>query len=182
MPTTRSISREAFQSGLYDAQDVLAEADDVANMAKRSKYLVASPGKMDLPEETWDQVEIGYRFFEGAAADAMMIGQSADLEAFRELFPWTDAVVEIQLDGSNVLDVISDLDSNPARVSAINRRNAAESLLRHDLIHRWKKIFQLSGIEPLPRMTAREAYSKSLANAAFHAPEAGASSGYANDD
>jgi hypothetical protein len=127
-------------------------------------------------------VEIGNRYFEGAAAGAVMIGQAADCEAFRELFPWPDAVVEMQPNGSDALDVVADLDSNPARVCAINRRNAAESLLRHDWIHRWKKIFQLSGIEPSPGMTAREEHLKSLAHAALHAPvRRGLSLGYANE-
>ena len=152
--------------------DYKQHRDLFANMAKRSKYFLVSPGKMNCPEETQGQVEIGYRYCEGAAAGAVMIGQAADCEAFRELFPWPDAVVEIRPDGSDVLDVLADLDSNPARVSAISRRNAAESLLRHDWIHRWKKIFQLSGIEPSPGMTAREEHLKSLADAALHAPEA----------
>ena len=49
-----------------------------------------------------------------------------------------------------------------------------ESMLRHDWIHRWKQIFQISGIEPSPGMTAREALLKRLAGVALHAPKAGA--------
>ena len=32
-----------------------------ANMAKRSRYSLVSPAKMDSPDETRGQVEIGYR-------------------------------------------------------------------------------------------------------------------------
>ena len=167
---------------VYDSYQATAKAETIdfkqhrdlfANMAKRSKYFIVSPAKMNRPEETRGQVEIASRYFEGAAAGAVMIGQAPDCEAFRELFPWPDAVVEIQPDGSDALDVLADLDSNPARVRAISRRNAAESLLRHDWIHRWKRIFQLSGIEPSPGMTAREEHLKRLADAALHAPEGG---------
>lgn len=175
---------------VYDSYQAMAKMEPIdfkqhrnlfANMVKRSKYFIVSPAKMNQPEETRGQVEIGSRYFEGAAAGAVMIGQAADCEAFREQFPWPDAVVEMQPDGSDALDVLADLDSNPARVCAISRRNAAESLLRHDWIHRWKRIFQLSGIEPSPGMTAREERLKGLANAALHASEAGASLGCVND-
>ena len=183
-------SRKGELFYVYDSYKAMAKMEPIdykqhrdlfANMAKRSKYFLVSPGKMDRPEETRGQVEIGFRYFEGAAAGAVMIGQAADCEAFRELFPWPDAVVEIQPDGSDALDVLADLDSNPARVSAISRRNAAESLLRHDWIHRWKKIFQLSGIEPSQGMTAREEHLKGMADAAQYAPEAGRPLGYVND-
>jgi hypothetical protein len=141
-----------------------------ANMAKRSTYFVVSPAKMDSFQETRGQVEMGHRYFEGAAAGAVMIGQAADSEAFRELFSWPDAVVEIQPNGSDTLSVLADLNANPERVAAISRRNALESLLRHDWLYRWKTIFQLSGIEPSPGMTAREEQLKGLAHAALCGP------------
>ncbi len=167
---------------VYDSYQAMAKMEPIdfkqhrdlfANMAKRSKYFIVSPAKINRPEETGGQVEIGYRYFEGAAAGAVMVGQVPDCEAFRVWFPGPDAVVEIRPDGSDALDVLANLDANPGRVRAISRRNAAEFLLRHDWIHRWKRIFQLSGIEPSPGMTAREERLKGLANAALHACEAG---------
>lgn len=170
-----ALLRAASERGLfyvYDSYQAMASMEPIdyrqhrdlfANMAKRSKYFLVWPGKMNLPQETRGQVEIGYRYFEGAAAGAVMVGQAADCQVFRDLFPWPDAVIEIKPDGSDALDVLADLASNPARVSEINRRNAAESLLRHDWIHRWKKIFEVSGIVPSPGMTAREEHLRSLA-------------------
>jgi hypothetical protein len=180
----RGLLRAVSERGLfyiYDSFKAMAKMEPIdfkqhrdlfANMAKRSKYFIVSPAKMNLPEETRGQVEIGYRYFEGAAAGAVMIGQAADCEAFREWFPWPDAVVEIRPDGSDVLDVLANLDANPGRVRAISRRNAQEALLGHDWIHRWKRIFQVCGIEPSPGMTAREERLKGLANAALHTCEA----------
>jgi len=40
----------------------------VANIAKRSRYFMVNPGKIDEPLETHGQREIGSRFFEGLAA------------------------------------------------------------------------------------------------------------------
>jgi hypothetical protein len=141
-----------------------------ANIAKRSRYFLVAPAKMDATEETRGQVEMGHRYFEGAAAGAVMIGQAADSEAFRESFSWPDAVVEIRPDGSDTLRVLAELDAEPERVAAIGRRNAVESLLRHDWLHRWMTIFELCGLEASPRMKAREERLKGLAHAALSGP------------
>lgn len=137
--------------------------DLFANMAKRSQYFVVAPAKMNLPEDTRGQVEIGYRYFEGAAAGAVMIGQTPNCEAFREAFPWPDVVMPIEADGSDVIDILNAFESDPARVAAISQRNAAAALLRHDWVYRWKEVFRVVGIEPSPRMVARETHLKDLA-------------------
>jgi hypothetical protein len=142
--------------------------DLFANMAKRSRCFVVAPPKMDVPGETQGQVEIGYRYYEGASAGAVMIGQAPDCEAFRELFPWQDAVVSIQPDGSDVMEVLSGFACEPERASAISRKNAAEALLHHDWVYRWHEIFRVAGIEPSPRMAARERRLRDLADLALN--------------
>jgi hypothetical protein len=82
---------------------------------------------------------------------------------FRELFPWPDAVIDIRPDGSDVLEIMSELQAEPERRSEINRRNASEALLRHDWIHRWLAIFEIAGIEPSEGMKARVAHLKERA-------------------
>ena len=139
-------------------------------MAKRSRYFMVAPGKVDQPGETRGQVEIGYRYYEGAAAGAVLIGQPPDTEGFRETFPWKDAVVPVAPDGSDVADVLRKLDADPERVNRISRRNAAEALLRHDWLYRWKEIFRVAGVEPSPGMQAREQRLKELASVAFAEP------------
>jgi hypothetical protein len=176
----KALLRAVQEDGLfyvYDSLQAMAKMAPIdprqhrelfANIAKRSKYFVVSPGKMNLPEETRGQVEIGYRYFEGAAAGAVMIGQAADCEAFRELFPWPDAVVEIRPDGSDVLNVLADLASDTTRASRIGLMNTAQSLLRHDWIHRWNRIYDVAGVAPSAGMKARGQYLKELADAALH--------------
>lgn len=144
--------RRIAESHVYDHRQ---HRDLYANLSKRSRYFVVAPGKMDVPEETQGQVEIGYRYYEGAAAGAVLIGQAPDSEAFRQLFPWPDVVMEIRPDGADVVQVLADLGSDPARASAIGRRNAAEAMLRHDWCCRWNEILRVAGMEPLPRMTER---------------------------
>jgi len=144
--------------------------DLFANVAKRSRCFMVAPGKMDDPV-TRGQVEVGYRFYEGAAAGTVLIGQPPNCEAFREEFPWPDAVVPIQPEGSDVLEVLAKLGSEPARTSAISRRNTAEALLHHDWVYRWKEMFRLVGLEPLPGMAARERRLKELADLVTNATD-----------
>jgi hypothetical protein len=137
-----------------------------ANIAKRSWYFVVAAAKMDLLEERRDQVEIGYRYYEGAAAGTVMIGEAPDCEEYKELFGWPDAVVRIQPDGSDIITVLKDLRSDPKRMAAISKRNAKETLLNHDWAYRWNKMFRVAGIEPSPRMAARERLLRDMADLA----------------
>jgi hypothetical protein len=134
-----------------------------ANIAKRSRYFVVAPAKMDALSEIRGQVEVGSRYYEGAAAGTVMIGEVADCEAYRDLFGWPEAVIQIRPDGSDLTAVLSDLDSDPERIAAISRRNAKEALLRHDWAYRWNEMFRVAGIKPSPRMAARERRLKDMA-------------------
>ena len=135
-----------------------------ANIAKRSRYFVVSAAKMDQINSTKGQVELGYRYYEGAAAGTVMIGDVPDCEAYEELFGWPEAVVRIQRDGSDTMAVISELSSNPDRVAAISRQNTTGALLRHDWLYRWNEMFRIAGIEPSPRGALREQRLKDLAD------------------
>ena len=154
---------DTFGGSMSDVLNYREHRDFFSNMAKRSRFFVVAPAKAGTPEETGGQVEIGARYYEGAAAGAVMIGQAPECEAFQELFPWQDAVITLQADGSNVGKVLSSLRADPGRISSISRRNAAESLLRHDWVYRWKEILRVAGIEPSPRMKLRERRLRDLA-------------------
>ncbi len=155
---------DTFPGADMEAYDHQQHRALLANMAKRARYYMVAPAKMDCMDETRGQIEFGSRFYEGAAGGAVMIGEKPDCDAFKELFPWPNAVIPIQGDGSDVLDVLARLDSRPEQTAAIGRRNAAEVLLRHDWIYRWKQIFRAAGVEPSPAMTAREGRLRQLAN------------------
>jgi len=138
----------------------------IANTAKRSRYFHVAPAKMDVPEETKGQSEIGFRYYEGSAAGAVMVGQVPDCEPFQAMFGWPDSVIEIKPDGSDVAAVLSRLEADRERVSAIGRRNAAEALLRHDWLYRWKRIYEIVGLSVTGEMRLREDRLKTLAEAA----------------
>jgi hypothetical protein len=159
---------DSFPGADTEPFDYLQHRDLFANIAKRSRYFMVAPGKID-DVEAKGQVELGYRYYEGAATGAVMIGQLPDNVQAREMFPWPDAVVPIQPDGSDVLEVLTKLGREPERFLAMSRRNAAEALLRHDWLYRWKEIFRVAGFEPTPGMVARERRLKDLAEIAASA-------------
>ena len=153
----------ASNTGVYDHRQ---HRDLYANMAKRSRYFVVSAAKMD-DEATRGQIEVGYRYYEGAAAGTVMIGQAPDCGAFRELFDWPEAVIPMQLDGSDVVTTLNGLNSDPARTWAIRQRNTVGALSRHDWVYRWKEMFRVAGIQPLPGMARREASLRKLCEPVF---------------
>jgi hypothetical protein len=155
---------DTLGGSMSDALNYREHRDFFSNMAKRSRFFVVAPAKMGLPEETGGQVEVGARYYEGASAGAVMIGHAPECEAFQKLFPWQDAVIPLQADGSDVNKVLSSFAAEPGRISAISRRNAAEALLRHDWVYRWKEILRVAGIEPSPRMKLREQRLRDLAD------------------
>ena len=154
---------DTFGGSMSNVLNYREHRDLFSNMAKRSRFFMVAPAKAGIPEETGDQVEIGARYYEGASAGTVMIGHVPECEAFQELFPWQDAVISLQADGSDVTKVLSSLEAEPERISAISRRNAAEALLRHDWIYRWKEILRVAGIEPSPRTKLREQRLRDLA-------------------
>jgi hypothetical protein len=154
---------DTFGGSMSDVLNYREHRDFFSNMAKRSRFFVVAPAKAGIPEETGGQVEVGARYYEGASAGTVMIGQAPECEAFQALFPWQDAVIPLRADGSDVIKVLSSFGAEPERISAISRRNAAEALLRHDWIYRWKEILRVAGIEPSPRMKLREQRLRDLA-------------------
>jgi hypothetical protein len=155
---------DTFQGADMETYDYQQHRDLFANMAKRSQYFIVAPAKMNVLDETDGQVEIGYRYYEGAAAGAVMIGQTPRSEAFTRMFQWPEVVIDIAPDGTDVIEVLARLRSQPERLSAISHRNATESLLRHDWLYRWKEMFRVAGIDPLSRMVERESRLHDLAS------------------
>ncbi len=146
-----------------DAADHREHRDLVASLAKRSRFFLVAPAKMDSLEESRGQSELGSRYYEGTAAGAVLIGRAPASDSFRELFDWPEAIVEIDPGGSDVARVLNELSNDPGRLDAISRRNAREALLRHDWAYRWDKILSIAGLEPAPALKARTDRLKGLA-------------------
>jgi spore maturation protein CgeB len=153
-------------SGDRDTLDRREHRDLYAHIAKRSRFFGVAPGKVNSPKEIRGQFDIGFRYFEGSAAGAVLVGQAPDCEPFRRHFDWPHAVVETQPDGSDTVEVISKLAAEPDRIHEISLRNVEEALRRHDWIYRWKEILRIAGLNPTPAMDAREKRLAELADRA----------------
>jgi hypothetical protein len=157
---------------LADVYDHRQHRENFANIAKRSRCFMVAPGKVDALEETRCQSEVGYRYTEGAAAGAIMIGQIPQCDAFSRMFPWQDAVIEVNPDGSDVLEVLRELRSDPDRIASITTKNATEALVRHDWIHRWMELYAEVGVAPSRGMAARKSQLQSLSEERVNQAEA----------
>lgn len=133
-----------------------------ANTAKRTKYFVVNPGKIDCPDETGGQSEIGYRFFEGAASGTIMIGEYPKNEEFKKNFNWPDVVIHLPFGSDNVDMVIDELGKQPERQDTIRTTNVAQSLLRHDWVYRWETVLKTAGLEPCPQLLERKKMLENL--------------------
>ena len=149
-PAKRSTSQLTFE-----VTDVMQHRMLLANLLKRSRYFVANRAYANLPAWTAGVHEIATRYYEGAAAGAVMVGEPPDSDEFRLQFDWPDAVVRLPFDAPEVAELVKRLDAEPARLAAIRRNSVVGALERHDWLHRWRAMLDAVGRPPTPSMLER---------------------------
>lgn len=142
----------------------------LASLLQRSRYFIANRSRVDEPEFTMGRDEIAGRFYEGAAAGTIMLGEPPRTEEFERQFGWPDAVIRLPFDSPDVGRVLVELDEDPPRLARIRRENARNAALRHDWVHRIRAVFDILGIAPTEAMLAREKRLQALATLALEAP------------
>lgn len=173
-PETHRALLDLAQSGrifyVYDSIDgeQVRDAQEhrfmYASMAKRSRYFIVNRGNVDKAGEA-HQIEFGNRFFEGAAAGTIMVGQTPANDQFRRVFDWDDVVIDLPFGSDNIGAVIEDLDKAPERQERIRRNNVVQSLLHHDWAYRWEFALKLAGLEPAAGLMSRKGRLADLAAA-----------------
>lgn len=126
-----------------------------ANLIKRSRYFMADRAKTDMPEQTNGEHVFGPRFFEGAAAGAVLVGDAPDCDTFRDYFDWPDAVIPFAYGSPGIGDLIDELDADPTRLSRARQANVGNTLERHDWMYRWQKVLDTVGMKSLPATEER---------------------------
>jgi len=137
-----------------------------AATAKRSRYFLVNPGLINQPGKRSQQIEIGNRYFEGAASGTIMVGERPHTEAFEHNFDWPDAVIHLDYGSTGIDRIINDLDRQPERQEEMRRTNVVQSLLKHDWAYRWEGVLKAAGLEPLPQLLARKEELRRLADQA----------------
>ena len=136
----------------------------LASLLKRSRYFIANRSRIDEPEHTGRHEEIAGRFYEGAAAGAVMLGEPPNAEQFRSQFGWPDAVIRMPFDCPDVERMLTDLDADPQRLARIRHENARQAALQHDWLHRLEVIFKTVDMVPTPAMSQRRRRLEELAS------------------
>jgi hypothetical protein len=170
--THHALLQVSSRDGLFYLHDSIV-ADQVidsvehrslfANIAKRSKYFMVNPGLIDRRDIRGDQIEIGNRYFEGAASGTVMVGERPETETFRQLFDWPGAMIDLPYDSTHIDAIVHDLERLPNEVETIRRTNVTQSLLRHDWVYRWESILRAVGLAPMSGLFARKERLQQLA-------------------
>jgi hypothetical protein len=165
------------ESGLFYLHDSIGGSQAInskehrallANVAKRSRYFIVNPGKIDEPEKRGNQIETSNRYLEGAASGAIMVGERPKNEIFERLFDWPEAVTQLPYDSCDIDMVIKDLDGDPERQDRIRRTSVVQALMRYDWVYRWEAILETVGLEPLQGVLERKERLRKLAEVVFH--------------
>jgi hypothetical protein len=127
----------------------------LATLLKHSRYYIANRSYVNRPEFTAGREEISPRFYEGAAAGTVMIGEAPRTEGFNRQFDWPDAIIHVPFDSPDIGRIIADLNGDPERLRAARRNNVRESALRHDWLHRIQVVVDVLDLAPSEEMRAR---------------------------
>lgn len=168
----RSLRKMAEQKEIFYIYDTIAHMETacpgehrslIADCAKRSRYFLVNKAKADREFETGGQSEVGYRFFEGAAAGTVMIGDHPETQIFEEQFGWPDSVIHVPYDTPDIAEILAELDSQPERMELARKNNVVQSLLRHDWAYRWRAVLDIAGLKPSDTLIDRQRRLKELA-------------------
>ncbi len=138
----------------------------LAALLKRSRYYIANRSRVNNPEFTAGREEISARFYEGAAAGTIMIGEEPRCETFKSQFDWPDAVIHLPYDSPDIVRILAELDADPGRVPAARRANVRHAALRHDWLHRISAAFETLGLPPTAAMQDRARRLEQIADQA----------------
>jgi hypothetical protein len=127
----------------------------LADMIKRSRFFLVNIASWHKGERTAGQQVLGCRYFEGAAAGAVLIGEGPRNASFNECFGWQDSVIPLPFDSGDIADVIAELEADPSRLERISKTNVVNSLRRHDHVYRWGQILSIAGLKETNAMEYR---------------------------
>ena len=100
----------------------------------------------------------------------MLIGRRPECALFNQHFNWPDAVIEMPVTATDVMERLYQLDVQRERIEQISRANVVNCLRRHDLVYRWNYLLRQIGVEPTPLSLEREKRLQDLADAISEHP------------
>ena len=135
----------------------------LASNLQRTRYYFANRARVNEPEYTRGRDEISGRFYEGAAAGTVMIGEAPRVDSFDQQFDWSDAVIHVPFDSPDIMRILSQLDADPARLARIRRNNITNAAMRHDWLYRVRTVFDTFQLPHTPAMFERQQRLQAIA-------------------
>ncbi len=143
--------------GAWEVTDHVEHRLAQAALLQRTKFSVVyrindEPGRLD---RTGGEESLTNRYFEALAAGTIMLGTAPASSEWSDCFPWPDSVVTLPAPAPGIVDVIEELDADPARLDRARRTAVSTFLHRHDWAHRWRDVLALVGMDEHPLLTER---------------------------
>jgi hypothetical protein len=127
----------------------------LSTLLKHSRYFIANRSFVNRAEFTAGRDEISPRFYEGAAAGTVMLGEAPRTDEFKRQFDWPDAVIHLPFDSPDIGRILADLNADTERLRTARRNNVGEAARRHDWLHRIQVVFDTLGLPHTEKMQAR---------------------------
>ena len=151
----------------FHVDDPAAHRLLLAGLLQRSRYFIANRGRINEPEFTQGHDEIAGRFYEGAAAGAVMLGEAPRTPEFRAQFGWPDAVIPLPFDSPDVARLLAARDADEERLARARVENVRQAARRHDWSARIRTILETVKVAVPAALRAREERLHALASE-FH--------------
>lgn len=134
---------------------------NLAQTLQRSKFFFTYMAKRAVTGQRSSQEEFGPRYFEGAAAGAIQVGDAVKTNpSFLASLDWDGAVVEAPFSSTGTPAILEELERNADWLEGVRRTNVANCLTRHDHLNRWDMVLKTAGLDETPAMAARRARLK----------------------
>jgi hypothetical protein len=147
----------------FHVQDPAEHRLLLASILRRSRYYIANRARANEPQFTAKGDEISIRFYEGAAAGAIMLGEPPRGGEFNNQFDWPDALIRVPFEAPQIGALLDELDRDPDRLAQIRCANVCNAALRHDWVYRLREVFESAGLQPTSKMLVREQQLQTLA-------------------
>lgn len=137
---------------------------NLAQVLQRSNVFFTYMAKRESTHQRGAQEEIGPRYFEGAAAGALQIGDVLQNHpVYRDYISWDGAVIEAPYSFADMPALIEEIGRDSSWVAEQRRANVTACLLGHDHLYRWDRVMAVAGLPETSGMKARRSRLNALA-------------------
>ncbi len=119
-----------------------AHRELLASIIQHSKLFVVDIAKFGHKDQCSGHLAWGPRQIEGMAGGAVQVGYAPETPDYYQYFDWPEAVFRLPEDSDEALESLLALLDNPAEQHRRRKINFANSLQRHDWVHRWASVLE----------------------------------------